>query len=208
MNRKKETNDVDKEIKDELEHPQENEMTDEQGLNTADAGEAGLAGDQAATADGAELDPYQRIADLESQLAAEKEMLLRKLAEMENYKKRLELQKNQAFEHARVDSISRFLPVYDDLSRSIEAAVTLEVDGTFMEGIHMVANKFSDIFAHYGLERIDQIMVPFNYEHHEALMRQKHEDPSVAPNTVIMMLEPGYKIGEKVIRHAKVMVSE
>lgn len=199
---------MDKETKDELNHQQENEVLDEQQLNVADPEEAAPAGDGAATANEADVDPYQRIADLESQLAAEKEMLLRKLAEMENYKKRLELQKNQAYEHARIDSISRFLPVYDDLSRSIEAAAKLEVDGTFMEGVHMVANKFSEVFSHYGLERIDEIMVPFNYELHEALMRQKHEDPNVPANTVIMMLEPGYKIGEKVIRHAKVMVSE
>lgn len=199
---------MDKETKDELNHQQENEVLDEQQPNAADPEEAAPASDGAATANEADADPYQRIADLESQLAAEKEMLLRKLAEMENYKKRLELQKNQAYEHARIDSISRFLPVYDDLSRSIEAAAKLEVDGTFMEGVHMVANKFSEVFSHYGLERIDEIMVPFNYELHEALMRQKHEDPNVPANTVIMMLEPGYKIGEKVIRHAKVMVSE
>lgn len=199
---------MDNETKEPLDHQQENDVLDEQRLNAAEPEEASPVGDGATTADEAIVDPYQRIADLESQVAAEKEMLLRKLAEMENYKKRLELQKNQAYEHARVDSISRFLPVYDDLSRSIEAAAKLEVDGTFMEGVHMVANKFSEVFSHYGLERIDEIMVPFNYELHEALMRQKHEDPNVPANTVIMMLEPGYKIGEKVIRHAKVMVSE
>jgi molecular chaperone GrpE len=156
-----------------------------------------------------ELDLEQRVADLESQLAAEKENFLRKYAEMENYKKRLELQKLQAYESARVDSLTRFLPIYDDLGRSIEAASKVEaLDQTFLDGIKMVAGKFGDVLASYGLQRIDEIMVPFNYELHEALMRQKHDDPSVQPNTVIMMLEPGYKLGDKVIRHAKVMVSE
>lgn len=156
-----------------------------------------------------ELDLVQRIADLESQLAAEKENFLRKYAEMENYKKRLESQKLQAYESARVDSLTRFLPVYDDLQRSIDAASKVEaLDRTFLEGIIMVAGKFSDVLEHYGLQRIDEIMVPFNYELHEALMRQKHDDPAVQPNTVTMMLEPGYKLGDRVIRHAKVMVSE
>jgi molecular chaperone GrpE len=156
-----------------------------------------------------ELDLVQRIADLESQLAAEKENFLRKYAEMENYKKRLEMQKMQAYEMARIDSLTRFLPVYDDLQRSIEAASKVQdLDPTFIDGVKMVAGKFSDVLDHYGLKRIDEIMVPFNYEFHEALMRQKHEDPSVQPNTVIMMLEPGYKLGDRVIRHAKVMVSE
>jgi molecular chaperone GrpE len=156
-----------------------------------------------------ELDFVQRIADLESQLTAEKENFLRKYAEMENYKKRLEMQKMQAYEMARIDSVTRFLPVYDDLQRSIEAASKVQdLDQTFIDGVKMVAGKFSDVLDHYGLKRIDEIMVPFNYEFHEALMRQKHEDPSVQPNTVIMMLEPGYKLGDRVIRHAKVMVSE
>jgi len=156
-----------------------------------------------------ELDLVQRIADLESQLAAEKENFLRKYAEMENYKKRLESQKLQAYESARIDSLTRFLPVYDDLQRSIDAASKVEaLDRTFLDGIIMVAGKFSDVLEHYGLQRIDEIMVPFNYELHEALMRQKHDDPAVQPNTVTMMLEPGYKLGDRVIRHAKVMVSE
>lgn len=156
-----------------------------------------------------ELELIQRVSDLESQLAAEKENFLRKYAEMENYKKRLENQKVQAYENARVDSISRFLPVYDDLKRSLDAASKLDtLDFTFLEGVKMVADKFADVLSQYGLERIDEIMVPFNYELHEALMRQKHDDPAVQPNTVIMMLEPGYKMGDKVIRHAKVMVSE
>ncbi len=156
-----------------------------------------------------ELDLVQRIADLESQLAAEKENFLRKYAEMENYKKRLEMQKIQAYEMARVDSVTRFLPVYDDLQRSIEAASKVQdLDQTFIEGVKMVAGKFSDVLDHYGLQRIDEIMVPFNYELHEALIRQKHDDPAVQPNTVTMMLEPGYKLGERVIRHAKVIVSE
>ncbi len=156
-----------------------------------------------------ELDLVQRISDLESQLAAEKENFLRKYAEMDNYKKRLESQKLQAYESARVDSLTRFLPVYDDLQRSIEAASKVEsLDQTFLDGIKMVAGKFSDVLEYYGLQRIEEIMVPFNYELHEALMRQKHADPAVQPNTVIMMLEPGYKLGDRVIRHAKVMVSE
>jgi molecular chaperone GrpE len=183
-------------------------MTEEQDSKTLEQHEV-HEGEFNAEATHTELDLVQRIADLESQLAAEKENFLRKYAEMENYKKRLETQKLQAYESARVDSLTRFLPIYDDLQRSLEAASKLEsVDKTFLEGIKMVSGKFSDVLGQYGLQRIDEIMVPFNYELHEALMRQKHDDPAVQPNTVIMMLEPGYKMGDRVIRHAKVMVSE
>lgn len=183
-------------------------LTADQELHALDQHEANV-GEFNADEKHQELELQQRVADLESQLAAEKENFLRKYAEMDNYKKRLENQKLQAYENARIDSVSRFLPVYDDLKRSLEAATKLEsLDQTFLEGVKMVADKFSDVLSHYGIERIDEVMVPFNYELHEALMRQKHDDPAVQPNTVIMMLDPGYKMGEKVIRHAKVMVSE
>jgi molecular chaperone GrpE len=154
------------------------------------------------------LSEADQIAALELQLAEAREQMLRKVADVENYKKRLERERLQTYEFAKTDAIQKFLPVYDDLMRSIQAASTLNIEATFLNGLQMVSDKFTEVLNSYGVERIDENMVPFNYEIHEALLRQKHDDPTVQPNTVIMVLEPGYKMGEKVIRHAKVMVSE
>lgn len=149
-----------------------------------------------------------RLAELEAELAAAREQTVRKVADLENYRKRLDRERVQTFETAKTDAISRFLPIYDDLKRSLEAAVKLQVDPTFLEGVNMVSDKFADVLSQLGISRIDEVMVPFNVEVHEALLRSKHDDPTVQPNTVTMILEPGYRMGDKVIRHAKVMVSE
>ncbi len=150
----------------------------------------------------------QRVAELEAELAQAREQMIRKVADLENYRKRLERERVQTFETAKTDAVARFLPVYDDLKRSLDAAVNLSVEPTFLEGVNMVTDKFADVLAYFGVSRIDELMVPFNVEIHEALLRSKHEDPTVQPNTVTMILEPGYRMGDKVIRHAKVMVSE
>lgn len=155
-----------------------------------------------------EVDSTDLIIELQNQLAEVREQMIRKVADLENYKKRLEREKMMTFEFAKTDAISRFLPVYDDLKRSLDASKDVQVDAVFLEGVKMVSDKFSDILAQYGVKRIDELMVPFNVQMHEALLRQKHDDPTVQPNTVIMVLEPGYMMGDKVIRHAKVMVSE
>jgi len=155
-----------------------------------------------------EPDATDLIIDLQNQLAEVREQMIRKVADLENYKKRLEREKMMTFEFAKTDAISRFLPVYDDLKRSLDASKDVQVDTVFLEGVKMVSDKFTDILAQYGVKRIDELMVPFNVQTHEALLRQKHDDPTVQPNTVIMVLEPGYMMGDKVIRHAKVMVSE
>ena len=155
-----------------------------------------------------ESDSDDLVIELQNQLAEVREQMIRKVADLENYKKRLEREKMMTFEFAKTDAISRFLPVYDDLKRSLDASKDVQVDAVFLEGVKMVSDKFSDILAQYGVKRIDELMVPFNVQMHEALLRQKHDDPTVQPNTVIMVLEPGYMMGDKVIRHAKVMVSE
>lgn len=154
------------------------------------------------------VDSDLRIQELEMQLAEAKEQLLREVAEMANYRKRLERDKASIFDITKTDVISRFLPVYDDLVRSLEATPNLNPDDAFVQGVKMVSDKFAGVLGQYQIERIDAVMVPFDVEVHEALMRQKHDDSSIEPNTVIMMLEPGYRMGDKVIRHAKVMVSE
>lgn len=192
------------------EHHQEQTTVSPQSESVADA--QSTQGSEIATEPQADqlesLTEADQIAALELQLAEAREQMLRKVADVENYKKRLERERLQTYEFAKTDAIQKFLPVYDDLMRSIQAASTLNIEATFLNGLQMVSDKFTEVLNSYGVERIDENMVPFNYEIHEALLRQKHDDPTVQPNTVIMVLEPGYKMGEKVIRHAKVMVSE
>lgn len=145
---------------------------------------------------------------LQREVEAKNEQFLRKVAEFDNLKKRVQRERVQIYESAKIDALKAFLPINDDLKRTLEASEKMEVDDKFLEGIQMVAGKFEDALEKYGIERIDDTGVPFNVDVHEALMRQPAPNDQTESNTVLQILEPGYKMGDKVIRHAKVIVSQ
>lgn len=150
----------------------------------------------------------EEIERLRDEVQNVKDTQLRKAAEMENMRKRLERERVQTFENARRAAVESFLPVNDDLLRTLKAMEEADAEPTYLDGIRMVANKFEDVLQKYGVERIDEDGVPFDVDLHDAMLRQKPEDDSIESGTVLQVLENGYRIGEKTIRHAKVIVSE
>lgn len=150
----------------------------------------------------------EEIESLREEVQNVKETQLRKAAEMENMRKRLERERVQTFENARRAAVESFLPVNDDLIRTLKAMEDADAEPTYLDGIKMVANKFDDVLQKYGVERIDEEGVPFDVDLHDAMLRQKPEDDSIESGIVLQILENGYRIGDKTIRHAKVIVSE
>ena len=150
----------------------------------------------------------QKIEELQAQLDETSDSLLRKAAELENYRKRMRKEKEKVQEDAKVKALDKFLPINDDLKRTLEASENLEVDPKFLDGIQMVSRKFDEVLEEYDVERIDETMVPFDVNLHDAMMRQPAKDKNMESNTVLQVMESGYKIGDRVIRHAKVIVSE
>jgi molecular chaperone GrpE len=133
---------------------------------------------------------------------------LRKAAELENYRKRVKRERSQIYETAKANALEDFLSISDDLTRTLKASDDLDVNQTFLEGVTLVSNKFDEVLNKHGVERIDEEGVPFNVDIHDALMRQKPEDDSIESDMVLKVVENGYKIGDRTIRHAKVIVSE
>lgn len=150
----------------------------------------------------------EEIEQLEEELAEAKDAHLRKAAELENYRKRVRRERSQVYETAKAKAIDDFLEVNDDLRRTLQAAEDLEVNDTFMDGVMLVANKFKEVLDKHGVERIDEEGVPFNVDLHDAMMRQKPEDDSIGSDMVLNVVESGYRMGDRTIRHAKVIVSE
>ncbi len=150
----------------------------------------------------------EQIDELKEEIQSVKDTQLRKAAEMENMRKRLARERAQTFENAKKSAVESFLPVNDDLLRTLKAMEEADAEPTYLDGIKMVASKFEDVLQKYGVERIDQEGVPFDVDLHDAMLRQKTEDDSVESGTVLQVLENGYRIGDKTIRHAKVIVSE
>ena len=154
------------------------------------------------------FEQQQKIRELEEEVEKLKDSQLRKSAEMENMRKRLRRDREQIFQSAREAALEAFLPINDDLIRTLKAMKESETDSSYLDGVQLIANKFEDVLQKYGVERIDETGVPFDVDLHDAMLRQKPEDESIESGTVLQVLENGYKIGDKTLRHAKVIVSE
>jgi molecular chaperone GrpE len=138
-----------------------------------------------------------KIQELEEELARLKDTHLRKAAEMENSRRRLQRERDQIFQIARENAVLDFLPVSDDLQRTLDAMKNDDSGAAYLDGIRMVAQKFDDILEKQGVTRINEAGVPFDVELHDALLSQKADDESVESGTVLQVIENGYRMGEK-----------
>ena len=153
-----------------------------------------------------DLDAEEKIKSLEAEVNKYKELMLRKAAEFENYKRRTENDQLNLLKYAAESLIIKLLPTIDDLDRSL-LHFNEETDvQKIKEGVQLIYNKFLKTLDEQGVKRINSIGQPFNVDFHEALMTRA--DDSVPPHTVIDELETGYMYKDRVIRHAKVIVSE
>jgi molecular chaperone GrpE len=148
----------------------------------------------------------EKIAELEAQVKEWHDKFLRKAAEFENYKRRTENDQFNLINYAAESFIIKLLPVIDDLERSL-----LHIDDennidAVKEGIKLVYEKFLKVLDEQGVKKMHVKGEPFNVDYHDALMQRK--DDSVPPHTVLEEIEKGYIYRDKVIRHAKVIVSE
>lgn len=155
-----------------------------------------------------------RIVELENTLTQYKDQLLRKAAEFENYKKRIENDSANLVRYANEDLIEKLLPVIDDFDRSFNAlknlkntlgeSVSVESD-SIIKGIELIYNKFKRILELQDVKPLDVLGKPFDPTLHDALMMMPSADHP--PHTVIQEVERGYTLHDRVIRHAKVIVS-
>jgi len=146
-----------------------------------------------------------KIVELEKQTAELKDSLLRKVAEFENYKRRNENDQMNLLKYAAEPFIKSVLSVYDDLERSLSHIDDENSFESTKKGLQLVYDKFNKTLDAQGVKKIEAKGQPFDVHFHEALMQQPVE--GVAPHTVLDVIEPGYLYKDKVIRHAKVIVS-
>ena len=130
------------------------------------------------------------------------DLVQRKQAEFANYRRRTEGVRQEAFDDGRRDAIDKLLPIIDNLERALAAAGEGE-DG-LKAGVEMVLRQTKETFAKMGVEEIDPIGQPFDAELHNAVMQGSEDEGE--PGTVCMVLQKGYKLGNRVIRYAMVKV--
>ena len=155
------------------------------------------------TAEAAEAEPVSaELETLKTELEKQKDLLLRTAAEFDNYKRRTERERVAVGEHARATTLKPLLPVFDSLDR---AQGVDPASPEYAKGIEMIVKQLSDAAAKLGLVEIAAVGETFDPTLHEAVMHV--EDDTVGENTVVEVLQKGYKIGDTVVRHAMVKVA-
>jgi len=147
-----------------------------------------------------------KITELESQVKDWQDKLLRKAAEFENFKRRTESDQFNLINYAAESFIIKLLPVVDDFERSLEHIDDIDNNKAVKDGIKLVYEKLLKVLNEQGVKKMQTKGEPFNVDFHDALMQKK--DDSVPSHTVLEEIESGYLYRDKVIRHAKVIVSE
>ena len=136
-----------------------------------------------------------------------REKWLRAAADLENYRKRAQRERDDAVKFGNERLLKDLLPVLDDLERAIaavESSKTTDAGRQLLDGVQLVHRKFLGQLEKNGVTTFDSKGTPFDPSHHEAV-QQAHAD--AAPGTVVEELQRGFKLNERLLRPALVVVS-
>ena len=153
----------------------------------------------------AEKGPVADAAALQVEVTELQERLLRSQAEMENFRRRTQKESQDAARYQSVPLIRDLLPFMDNLQRAIDAAEQTGDTQKLIEGIKMVSVQLEQVLNSHNAEKIDPAGQSFDPNEHEALSQVP--SPDHEPMTVIQVVEAGYRIHERIVRPAKVIVS-
>ena len=139
---------------------------------------------------------------LQAQLREQEDKYLRLLAEYDNYRKRSQKEKDAAWNNAKADTVKEILPVYDNLDRALKQECA---DEAYAKGVQMTMTQLKTVLEKLGLEEIPAQGETFDPAVHNAVMHC--EDETLGENTVAEVFQAGFKLGDKIIRHAMVKVA-
>ncbi len=144
--------------------------------------------------------------DLQEQLNAANDQLLRSQAEIQNIRRRAERDVESAHKFGLEKFANQLLPVVDNLQRALDAIDTNdESQKAIYEGIDLTLKSFLDVLAQFKIEAIDPSGEPFDADYHQAVSMVPN--PDVEPNTVLEVFQKGYKLNGRLMRPAMVVVS-
>lgn len=179
-------------------------MTEEQETNEQDPVSA--EGAREALPEPTERDlQAERITELEARIEQYKDQLLRKAAEFDNYKKRTESDSLDRIRFATEALLLKLLPVIDDFDRFRKMSAQSADAEALRKGAELIHQKLMKIAGAEGLAPYDAVGTPFDPALHDALLQIPAR--GVEPHTVMEEVEKGYKLHDKVLRHAKVIVA-
>ena len=154
----------------------------------------------AETAEAVEAAP--EVNPWEEKYNAERDAHLRVAAEFDNFRKRTIKEKEASYGNGKADAVAKMLPVYDNLERALQQETA---DAAFKKGVEMTMTELVKIFTNLGVEIFGNVGDQFDPNLHNAVMHT--ENPDLGENTISMVFQKGFKIGDKVVRFAMVQVA-
>ena len=147
----------------------------------------------------------EKMQELGQKLDEMNDKYLRLFSEFDNFRKRTQKERLELFKTASEDVMVALLPILDDFERALKASEENGADENHKEGIELIYNKFSNTLKQRGLESLDSMGQEFDTDFHEAITNIPAPSPEMK-GKVVDVTEKGYKLNEKVIRFAKVVV--
>jgi len=146
-----------------------------------------------------------QMEDLQKQVNQYKDLLLRKAAEFDNYRRRIESETSNILRYATESLVEDLLPVLDDFERSLKHMKESKENDVLVKGIELIYQKLLKVLEGRGIKPFDTVGKEFNVDYHDALLQIPRSD--VPNHTILEEVEKGYTLNDKVLRHAKVVVS-
>ncbi|MCI6615612.1 nucleotide exchange factor GrpE [Ruminococcus sp.] len=145
----------------------------------------------------------EKVKKLEEELAAQKDKYMRLAAEYDNYRKRTANEKLSLYDDATAKAVTELLPVADSVRMALDNLAN--ADPEIVKGIELISNQLDKSFEKLKIEAFGKIGDEFDPNLHNAISKVESEE--LGENTIAQVFQTGYKIGDKIIRHAMVQVA-
>ena len=147
---------------------------------------------------------------LQAQLSEAQEALARRQADFENYRKRIERERGEAYNRIVAEVAGKLLPVVDNLSRALESERSVEASESkefrhFLHGVELISKQLNDVLESFSIQPIAAVGERFDPHIHEAVVTEASDE--YGPDTVISEMQRGYRIGDRLLRPAMVKVA-
>jgi molecular chaperone GrpE len=145
-----------------------------------------------------------KLTETKRDLEELKDRHLRKVAEFENLRKRSQREKAEYYRQALASFLSDFLEIADNFERALDHAKPEELENDFGQGVELIHKQFQELWKRYGLKEVDTAH-GFDPNVHEAVASE--EDDSVPPQTILQVMQKGYRLQDRLVRPALVKVA-
>ena len=144
--------------------------------------------------------------DWEAEIAEWQDKYLRLQAEFDNFRKRTRREKMELVQSGSAECVKNCLPLMDDVQRALEAIEKSNDLEALREGVKLIAQKFRETLKKQNVKEIEALGLELDTDHHEAVAR--FDAGKEKKGKIVDVVQPGYKMGDKVLRFAKVVVGE